>query len=85
MSADVQWTNEEARSVGVCLHGWLRRSCEACDLANRLEISEQRLSQVLTLARFAVNGWACYATRTIEHNEIHRLHQQLDEIAREHR
>jgi len=37
-------TNAEARSVGVCPHGSLRRSCETCELADQLEIAEGHLA-----------------------------------------
>lgn len=30
---------------GVCIHGSLRRSCEACDLADRLELAEAQLAE----------------------------------------
>lgn len=33
-----------------------------------------------TLAREATNGWACYAKRNIELDEIYRLHRALDAI-----
>jgi hypothetical protein len=33
---------------------------------------------LLKLAREATNGWACYAKRQIEHNEIARLHAALN-------
>lgn len=33
------------------------------------------LSSALTLAAEATNGWACYAKRNIEHDEITRLHE----------
>jgi chromosome segregation ATPase len=36
-------TNADARSVGVCLHGSLRRQCETCDLADQLELADQRI------------------------------------------
>ena len=37
--------------------------------------------EALSLAKQATNGWACYATRKIEHDEIARLHGAIDELA----
>lgn len=31
-----------------------------------------------TIARQAANGWACYATRKREYDEIARLHEAID-------
>ena len=44
MSDGTAMTNAEARSVGVCQHGSLRRSCETCELADQLEIAEGHLA-----------------------------------------
>lgn len=33
-----------------------------------------------TLAKEATNGWACYASRKIEHDEIARLHREIDAL-----
>lgn len=44
---------------------------------------EQRaatLAPALSIARRAVNGWACYAKRDIEHNEITALHREISEL-----
>jgi hypothetical protein len=35
------------------------------------------LADVLCLAKEATNGWACYAKRKIEHDEIARLHREI--------
>lgn len=32
------------------------------------------------LAKEATNGWACYAKRPIEHDEIARLHREIAEL-----
>lgn len=42
----------------------------------------KELELVLTLARNATNGWACYAKRQIEHDEIARLHNAISESER---
>ncbi len=34
----------------------------------------------LKLAKEATNGWACYAKRQIEHDEIARLHRDIAEL-----
>jgi len=56
-------TNSEARSVGVCQHGGLRRQCETCDLADRLEQAEERIAelraQVSALRDFAAHLPTC--------------------------
>lgn len=38
------------------------------------------VEQALSLARQAVNGWACYAKRQVEHDDIARLHKALDAL-----
>lgn len=50
-------------------------------------VREQRaatLAPALSLARRAVNSWACYAKRDIEHREIAALHREIDEMAGAH-
>ena len=48
------------------------------------EAREAALREALTttkrLAREATNGWACYAKRKIEHDDISRIHRALDHI-----
>jgi len=36
--------------------------------------------EALTVCRFAVNGWGCYATRKAEHDEIARIHREIARI-----
>ena len=38
---------------GVCIHGGLRRQCETCNLADRLEQADEKLRAIATL----VNGF----------------------------
>ena len=42
----------------------------------------RRLREALSLAKQATNGWACHAKRKIEHDEIARLHEAIEVIAR---
>lgn len=51
------------------------------ELLSALAAETARREQAEDLARFAVNGWACYAKRDIEHREIARLHKALKELA----
>jgi hypothetical protein len=44
----------------------------------RVEAADARLQEALSLAKQATNGWACYATREIEHKGISRLHAAID-------
>lgn len=37
------------------------------------------ISELLRIAKEATNGWACYAKRQIEHDEIARLHAAIAE------
>jgi hypothetical protein len=37
----------------------------------------EAIRQALSLARQAANGWACYAKRKIELDEIARLHNEI--------
>jgi hypothetical protein len=49
--------------------------------AEGARMSEQdQLAAAVKLAREAANGWACYAKRRREHEEITRIHRALDEI-----
>ena len=43
---------------------------------------DDTLARVVEIARQAINGWACFAKRKIEHDGIARLHRQLDEALR---
>jgi hypothetical protein len=36
--------------------------------------------ELLRLAKEATNGWACYAKRQIEHDEIARLHAAIARV-----
>ena len=46
----------------------------------RADRAEQVLREMATLAREAVNGWACHARRKIEHADIARLHAAIDAV-----
>lgn len=48
---------------GVCLHGGLRRQCESCDLADRLEAAEGRLLRISGLVNGFHNGPAQMKTK----------------------
>lgn len=37
----------------------------------------ERFAAALRLAKEATNGWACYAKRQAEHDEIARLHREI--------
>ncbi len=50
------------------------------DLLAALEQVEQERDEARKLAREATNGWATYATRRIEHDDIRRLHNALDAL-----
>lgn len=39
------------------------------------------IDSALSIARRAVNGWACYASRNVEHAEIRRLHGEISDFA----
>ena len=57
--------------------------CLRCQM-QAAEAREAALREALTttkrLAREATNGWACYAKRKIEHDDISRIHRALDHI-----
>lgn len=40
-----------------------------------------RLDSALRLAKEATNGWACYAKRQCEHDDIARLHREISAVA----
>lgn len=48
----------------------------------RSEKAEAALVTALRLAKEATNGWACYAKRKIELDEIARLHGEIDALSR---
>lgn len=58
---------------------------EASALADRVVKAEARVSALVSLAKRAVNGWACYAKRDIEHREIAALHAAIKAEARQER
>ncbi len=37
-----------------------------------------REAEITRIAKFALNGWACYAKRKIETDDIHKLWGELD-------
>lgn len=39
-----------------------------------------QIATLVSIAKRAVNGWACYAKRQIEHEEIARLHREIDAL-----
>ena len=55
-------------------------TCPNCALLQaRAETLEREHARLLRLAKRAVNGWACYARRKLEHDEIARLHAAIRE------
>lgn len=50
---------------------------------SRLTSLTQAQHRLMKLAKEATNGWACYAKRKIEHDDIARLHREIDAIAAE--
>lgn len=85
------WANAFCRATGFPDEGWaLTWFCNAImagyDHATRkAEAAAQqeraRLAEALRLATEATNGWACYAKRKIEHNDIARLHREISAVA----
>ncbi len=57
-----------------------RRVAEAALTASRAETAALRaqVKECARIARFAINGWACYAKRKIELDDIHKMHGELD-------
>lgn len=49
--------------------------------AEAVEAAEARADQLRRLAKEATNGWACYAKRKIEHEDIARLHHEIDAVS----
>jgi hypothetical protein len=41
------------------------------------------LIRALRLAKEATNGWACYAKRKVEHDNIAHLHHEIAELERD--
>ena len=39
---------------------------------------DDQVATLIRLAKEATNGWACYAKRKIEHDDIARLHREID-------
>ena len=53
---------------------------ETQPFADRMVRAEARVSTLVSIARRAVNGWACYAKRKLEHDDIARLHQEISSV-----
>ena len=47
---------------------------------DRLEAAEAMIASLRSLAKQATNGWACYARTKLEHNDIARLHREIDAL-----
>ena len=47
-SPDLSRSRQQEPEPAICLHGSLRRQCEACDLADRLEAAESSLATLRT-------------------------------------
>lgn len=41
------------------------------------EDAQELMNRALSLAKEATNGWACYAKRDVEHENIANLHQRI--------
>jgi len=52
----------------------------ALSFRTRLAATEWQRDTFRRLAKEATNGWACYATRDIEHKEISQLHREIDAL-----
>ena len=50
------------------------------DLLDRAEAAEATIARLRELAKEATNGWACYAKRKIEHDDIARIHREIDAL-----
>lgn len=78
---------EDARIYPCATCGTLRTTAEGgtvftvCDDCwHPIPALEAENARLRKLAKEATNGWACYATRTIEHDEIARLHREIDAV-----
>lgn len=74
-------TDEQQDSAAEAFYGVDVEHAAGRELARQLVRMESKnhalemlLKQALTLATEATNGWACYAKRRAEHDEIARLH-----------
>ena len=54
---------------------------ELAALRSRCEQAEETLKTAISLGRQATNGWACYARTKLEHDDISRLHRELESAA----
>lgn len=79
------WTPGDLKILDAAQHEARRALAELQDEATPdailrlLALVEQR-EKLMTLAREAANGWACYAKRKIELDDIGRIHQALDAL-----
>lgn len=82
-AALAQALQAEATPATCSLHQQpLIRLCVQCVEGAALAALQEALhaqNLALTLAKQATNGWACYARTNAEHNEITRLHAELDQ------
>lgn len=85
----LQWAQERlanteriaATKVGADRDSWLEDMAYWMDIVSDLAAlgkKDEQIARLKTLAKQATNGWACFARRDIEHDEIARLHQAID-------
>jgi hypothetical protein len=70
----------EHESVEVVLQALLTMTRDHARIESQLTEAQQRIQLALRLAKEATNGWACYATRKLEVDEIARLHKEIDDL-----
>ena len=54
---------------GICIHGGLRRRCETCDLADRLEVAESQLAALQEALERAEQAEASLSAEVEKHDE----------------
>ncbi len=76
------WVETNHPAVVACMGSAPACQANGCQLNNPLRQVEPepptaQKDEALRLAERATNGWACYAKRDIEHEEIARLHEAI--------
>lgn len=80
LEADAR-TNGFKFGLAQAVHHIWKREPRVAELESRLTSLTQAQHRLMKLAKEATNGWACYAKGKLEHDEIARLHREIDALA----
>ena len=76
---ETRWLITECCGVAISAN---HRFCPQCGYECRIK-EDTLIARAILLAKEATNGWACYAKRKAEHENIAHLHREIAELERE--